>query len=207
MRWPEIIFKSTPRARRSPATARHPPSRCGEETRLDGDLAQRDLDAAQVGLHDGQQVGQGAGPVRDWSCAPRRSGSRGCRSAAAPRPVRREPRRRWRDRGRPWSEAAARRASAEAAALHGPARWKRPGGRCSSGRPPVRMALNSVSCPRGDRRTSSVASEGFRLPLASRAWYSGRRLSRAVRSVMRCGALPIRAASSSTVQPVVSISE
>ncbi len=31
-----------------------------EGTRLDGDLAQRDLDAAQVGLHDGQQVGQGA---------------------------------------------------------------------------------------------------------------------------------------------------
>ena len=35
-----------------------------EETRLDGDLAQRDLDAAQVGLHDSQQVGQGTGPVR-----------------------------------------------------------------------------------------------------------------------------------------------
>ena len=51
------------------------------------------------------------------------------------------------------------------------------------------MALNRVSCPRGDSRTSSVASEGFRLPLASRAWYSGRRLSSAVRSVMRCGAL------------------
>jgi hypothetical protein len=39
------------------------PSGHAEETRLDGDLAQRNLDAAQVGLHDGQQVGQGAGAV------------------------------------------------------------------------------------------------------------------------------------------------
>jgi hypothetical protein len=51
-------------ARRGMACARLPIRAASgglvEETRLDGDLAQRDLDAAQVGLHDGQQVGQGA---------------------------------------------------------------------------------------------------------------------------------------------------
>ena len=35
-----------------------------EDTRLNGDFAQGDLGAAQVGLHDGQQVSQGAGPVQ-----------------------------------------------------------------------------------------------------------------------------------------------
>ena len=51
-------------ARRGMARARLPIAAASgglvEETRLDGDLAQRDLDAAEVGLHDGQQVGQGA---------------------------------------------------------------------------------------------------------------------------------------------------
>ena len=118
MRWPEIIFKSTPRARRSPATARHPPSRCGEETRLDGDLAQRDLDAAEVGLHDGQQVGQGAGPVgtglahRDDLVLV----DAGAQQRRDPFDVSLEGV--GADRGRPWSAAVARRASAEAAALH-----------------------------------------------------------------------------------------
>ena len=54
-------------ARRGMARARPPIAAASgglvEETRLDGDLAERDLDAAQVGLHDGQQVGQGAGTV------------------------------------------------------------------------------------------------------------------------------------------------
>ncbi len=55
-------------ARRGMARARLPVAAASrgrvEETRLDGDLAERDLDAAEVGLHDRQQVGQGAGPVR-----------------------------------------------------------------------------------------------------------------------------------------------
>ena len=72
-------------------------------------------------------------------------------------------------------------------------------------RQPVRMALNKVSCPRGDSRTSSVASEGFRLPLASRAGYSpeieqGGALGDQVRR------LADPAPSSSTVQPVEFIS-
>lgn len=41
-----------------------------EETRLDGNLAQPDLEAAQVGLHDGQQIGQGARAV--WAGLARR---------------------------------------------------------------------------------------------------------------------------------------
>ena len=40
---------------RAPADRGAAPSGSFEETRLDGDLAQRDLDAAEIGLHDGQQ--------------------------------------------------------------------------------------------------------------------------------------------------------
>jgi hypothetical protein len=45
----------------------------GEETRLDGDLAQRELDPAAVGLHDGQQIGQG----RRWRSGKPQTGAPG----------------------------------------------------------------------------------------------------------------------------------
>ena len=80
-----------------------------EKIRLDGDLAQGDLDAAQVGLHRGQQVGQMCRRDAGWSSWSRRSGSRGCRSAAAPRSARRGPRMRWRARRSSLVGAAGRR--------------------------------------------------------------------------------------------------